>query len=110
MQSSISTYSSHYPSSRGPSSQGISSTGSMQAAAFGGKMAHYYDGGGWAVGSGGSHFPPHTHASPPRFMPQVVEGGGIRGSSGPPGARNGSGSLPSSGQSPVPQPGGHVHF
>lgn len=116
MQSSISTYSSQYPSSRGASSQGISSTGSMQANAFGGKMVHFYDGGGRGVGSGGSHFAQHqhAHASPSRYMPQVMEGGGIRGA--PAGAglsgRNGSGSLPSSGHSPSPspQPGGYMQF
>eukprot|EP00892_Ulva_mutabilis_P009211 jgi/Ulvmu1/6662/UM003_0300.1 len=118
--SSISTYSSQYPSSRGASSQGISSTGSMQANAFGGKMMHYYDGRG--VGSGGSHFPQHAqhppqhaqHPSPSRFMPQVMEGGGIRGAPACNGlgGRNGSGSLPSSGHSPSPspQPGGYAQF
>lgn len=84
----------------------------MQAAALGGKMQHYYDAGGRGIGSGGSHFPQHAHASPARLMPQVVEGGGIRGTSAAAsqGARNGSGSLPSSGQSPSPQLGGYVHF
>lgn len=84
----------------------------MQAAGLGGKMQHYYDAGGRGIGSGGSHFPQHTHASPPRFMPQVVEGGGIRGTSAAamPGVRNSSGSLPTSGQSPGPQLGGFVQF